>query len=246
MTTITYFCLYFDRTGQKTYLPILHKWVAAYRKHVGKNAPIGVLTDTKTVSFGGLAPYGDELDCLMVDPRPFQDCCREGNHFDYKSALICAALPQLPPESVVMDCDAIIAKDPTAALEAYANEPFCMVPDSGKRSIPWRTAGGEIRVPEHSSSVMMFGGPKNAAIREALGIDYRKAWHWLQAFDDAKQKWLVDIREQRAWSLVHHWSEATLMEPRLNWSIRHWGPSDDAFINHHHGDKKMERINKVY
>lgn len=236
---MTYFVTYFSHSKDGKYLPLLRAWFRALRA-VDTTTEAAILTDALTIANNGDVGREFGVQCLIVSPTPFKDCIRPGNHFDHKSALICAALPLLPRESVVFDCDAIIQRDPSNALEAYANEPFAMPPDSGKRTLPWRTAGGEIRLPEHSSSVLMFGS-NCPAMREALVEDYRKAWHWLAGYDDA-QGIICQIREQRAWSLVHYWAEGVLMEPRLNWSPYHWKPNADAFIVHHHGQKKFTDI----
>lgn len=228
--TPTIFLTYFDPTRTGRFEPILRTWFERY-KQSGCTLPVWLLSDLLTVPPD--MPFAGKV---VVGPSAFSDVMRTGNAFDYKSALICAALPLLPPGAVIMDVDAVFVKDPTTYFAALADEPFAMPPDSGRRRIPWKGSHGE-SIPEHSSSVMIFGDD-SAGMREALVDNYRKAWEWLAQHDDARG--IIDaIREQRAWSLVHFWSDACLMDERLNWSPYHYQDNPEAIILHHHGAKKF-------
>lgn len=221
----TLFVTYFDLDGTGRFLTILQRWFRAYNRSRCA-LPAVVLTNGLTH-----VPYELRATRQPVEAR-FRPLMRAGNVYDYKSALICSALPHLPAGAIVLDCDALFVADPTEALRQYTQELFAMPPDSGRRRIPYDSG-----IPEHSSSVMVFGEAL-ALMRESIVQSYVNAWEWLSKHDDAKGQ-IDKIREQRAWSLVHHWIDGTLMDERLNWSASHYAPNPDALIVHHHGSAKL-------
>jgi len=239
--SMRYFVTYFDRTGKGAYLPLLCSFFEYARKAGVPPECFNILTDERThPSLKDFAHVGK----LIVAPHAFADLMRPGNHFDYKSALICAALPLMPANSVILDCDMKIQHDPTDALFLYTFAPFAMPPDSGGRTIPWippewaKSSSSAIPLPEHSSSVLVFGD-SDPGIRGALVDNYRSAWNYL-AHNDTARGLIDDIREQRAWSLVHYWTESPLLAAELNWSAYHWQQNAEAFMVHHHGAKKFK------
>jgi hypothetical protein len=172
---------------------------------------------------------GGQMDCNII---------RTGNVFDHKSALICAALPDMPP-CVIMDVDAYLLADPTAALLQYESGGIAIAPDAGQRTIQWP---GNSTMPENSSSVMVFG--KTADIDQAVA-DYTKAWETLEEIDF---NWGLQntIREQVAWSVVAAQRDHAILPRTLNWS-RFWGEPtpENCIIYHAHGAEKW-KILPVY
>ena len=220
---------YFSMSGNTSYEPFIARWLRR-AESAGFCLPVSILTDLDTDADHHGVPV------VRADWREHQDVVRAGNHFDRKSALICAALPSLPP-CVIFDLDTDIALNPTEELLAYWYEPFAMPPDSGKRTIPWKDERGQF-IREHSSSVMVFGQPENEGVRHAIVDNYRCAWNWLRENSTGLPKWLDAIREQRAWSLLHYWAKAPLMPETLNWSGSHYPPNPAAKIVHYHGGSK--------
>lgn len=225
---------YFEVGGNTRYRPLLHHWITEYDRVVSDGMRVSVLTDRDTdpESFSGMF-------YLDVDPSPFADVMRPGNHFDRKSAIIATALssPMMDPgPCLIMDCDAIVHRDFTSALLDYlrAPLPISTPPDSGKRVIKARS--GHV-VHERSSSVLLFGRATQDERRQ-IAHDYRTCWHYLgQTEPDAGLA--TTIREQRAWTLVHHlWGTLNLPDV-WNWSPYHWKPNPDAYIVHHHGQRKF-------
>jgi hypothetical protein len=214
-------------------LPILRSWCCHWRNSETR-IPYQILTDRQTCERLANKEI-QRVDLRDFDPSPFADLMRQGNPYDYKSALICAALPHLPANSIIMDSDALIMRDITHRFDVVDGEPFAMVPDSGRRRIPWSGPHGKT-IMEHSSSVMFFG-TDDPVVRACLVATYRMAWHWLAANDDAKGQ-IEAIREQRAWSLVHWWEDAILMAEDLNYSHT-YKSHERAYVIHHHGAGKL-------
>lgn len=227
---------HFDLDDSGRFLPILASWFEHY--HRSRSTIVAsVLADEATRLTGLPINHADNATVWRFPVDAHRDLCRPGNPYDYKSALICAALPHLPADSIIMDSDALVMRDITTRFDVFAGEPFAMPPDSGRRRIPWSGSHGP-HITEHSSSVLFFGD-NSAGMREALVENYRKAWLWLDEHDDAKGR-IAAIREQRAWSLVHWWCDAVLMGEELNWSHT-YKDARKAYIVHHHGAKKLQR-----
>jgi hypothetical protein len=251
---LTVFVVYFAGKDPR-FRPLLRLWLEYFQRS-GCRLPLRILTDVATVRDHSAGPWvvadklHDEtrllgLPCTVVDPFEFTDLMREGNAFDRKSAIICAALPFLP-SCVIVDTDSFFVRDPTAALLANAVHEFAMAPDAGRRMIPL------IGDMEQSSSVMVFGkavdyvAPRGlpslgmTKARRFYGAAYRRAWHALADHPDEQHGLLSDIREQRAWSVVRFNDEAPLLPDTLNWS-RFWGDDHGrALIHHAHGREKWE------
>lgn len=166
-----------------------------------------------------------------ADLAPFSAVMRSGNPYDRKSAMICAALPHLPPCAIV-DVDMEFLRDPWPVLEPYAQDTFAIAPDAGGRWIP------KFDCPENSSSLMIFGSSPDLLSRDGLADEYFDAWQSLSEIDTSESSLEYAIREQRAWSVVAHAGGDPVLPDSLNWS-RFWGqPREDTCIVHHHGDAK--------
>jgi len=239
------FVTHFDLDGSGRFLPILASWLDHYRRS-GSTLPVSILTDERTKLPNYASPEDSiALEIVMAAHRvstdlvdAHRDLCRPGNVYDYKSALICAALPHLPADSIIMDSDALVMRDITQRFDLFSGEPVAMPPDSGRRRIPWSGSHGKT-IEEHSSSVLFFGDNSDG-MREALVENYRRAWLWLDEHDDARGQ-IDKIREQRAWSLVHWWCDAVLMSEDVNWS-HNYKDASKACIIHYHGAKKLTRM----
>jgi hypothetical protein len=189
---------------------------------------IRILTDEHSTRVSGHRVHvvSDE------DLAPFSAVMRPGNPYDRKSAMICAALPHLPPCAIV-DVDMEFLRNPWPVLEPYTRNSFAIAPDAGKRMIPV----GPVSYPEESSSLMLFGGTARKVIVE----EYVRAWESLR-FESNEHSLEFAIREQRAWSLVSRYLDEEVLPDSLNWS-RFWGPPrEDTCIVHHHGEAKWRFV----
>jgi len=228
-TVPTVFVVFFG--NDKRWVDLLTRWRETYKRS-GCPWPVYVLTDLETKL--------EWTACAKFCPWVHYKVIRPGNDFDRKSALICAALPFLPARSVVVDVDAFFLQDPSEMLAPYLDLPFAMGEDAGRRGI---TVKGIGTVPEHSSSVMVFGDPE---CRRSLVAEYVQAWEELiDAPGESRLE--VDIREQRAWSVVKHRTGAPLLPRELNDS-RFWGgPTAATCIYHAHGREKWnEQLRGVW
>jgi hypothetical protein len=223
---------------------ILGRWFEFYFAS-GCRWPVRVLTDMET----NLQPIGHLVQpraVVQVQTKEWAPVMRANNAFDRKSAIICAALPALAARSVVVDSDAFFMRDPSDTLMSYTRVPFAMAEDAGGRWIG--LAEGTIR--EQSSSVMVFGeeapgeteeSPRNTRnTRKVLAAHYVRAWQEL-AKTPNQSALEMDIREQRAWSIVKHRTGAPML-PRTCNDSRFWsGPSASTLIYHAHGKEKFTR-----
>jgi hypothetical protein len=219
--TMHLFVTYFD-DGTAKFLPLLNRWLEYYAAS-GCNLPVSVLTDMTS-------PVPDGVHCFRADPEKYAEVMRAGNPFDRKSALICAALPELPVCTVI-DIDAFLFQDPTEQLMRYSEDDLAVAEDAGGRSIP---LSGH---PECSSSVMVFGMCKD---RSVLTGHYVDAWHALAHVDSGLQQ---TIREQVAWSKVADDALYPVLPRCLNWS-RFWGTptAENCSIYHAHGAEKWGEL----
>lgn len=229
---MTIFVTYFDFDGTGRFLPLLRRWLEYYQRSACK-LPVEILSSVSHAP----ASHIDGVPVRVVDVREFAAVQRPGNPYDHKSAIICAALPHLPP-CVIVDCDVLFLRDPTEELLKFAHEPFAIAPDAGKRRIPMPDGS---TIQEESSSVMVFGDngcTDPQLLRRDLVAGYVRAWAMLSK-KDSPHGLVSNIREQRAWSVESHLRRAPVLPRSLNWS-RFWQmpPPPEALIYHAHGQSK--------
>lgn len=201
--------------GGEAHADFLRRWVDHFQAS-GCRLPARILSDKDRPGFG--------LETLIVDPSRFSEVIRESRPFDYKGALILAALDAVPGPFLVVDCDAFIVGDVEPELEAVAGKCVAIAPDTfeGRTFEIYGRA-----VTEGCAGVLFFGG----YVGGVLDFGYRYLWHKLAAIDGGKG-FHARMREQRAWSAL----ASGFLPETLNWSSkREENPA--AKIIHHHGPK---------
>jgi len=234
--TLTIYPIYYDFDGSTAFRPLLDRWIRYYERS-GCPLEWRILTDVDTGA--KLVGYHHNLSApTKEEVQAFADVIRPGNPFDYKSALICAALPNLPP-CVIVDVDTLWLQDPAPQLSAYADKLLMIAEDSGRRPI---SLEGSKPMVEQSSNLMLFG-EADLEEREWLVGAYQEAWNRLAASAQPQEQGGLGhtIREQRAWSVVFHEVMQCKPLPReLSWSLN-WGKSPippTVKLVHLHGQSK--------
>lgn len=224
MSTITIAVPFFGGKGAEKYLPHLKRWWERYNATHTKVSAV-VLTDDVTAAEKDML---QGLPLLVVDPRPHTNVVRvlePGRVWDYKAAIILAALKKLGP-TLVVDADTELMQDPEPLLRMLVGKPLMMAPDSGRP--PIRTAKGEELV-EHNAGVLWFGGDDHRLLIRS----YKEIFRELHL--DLPHNAVPALLEQATWSVLAHRMQAEELPARLNWQGHFWGPHPETVIRHLHG-----------
>lgn len=210
---------------RKRVRPLLDKWIEA-KARVAPNLTWFALTDE---------PLDYSTPFALVSIDGFRDLIRPGQVFDFKGALVCAALLRFSERLLVLDADAVLAKDPAPTLAAFSLVPISMPVDGGaicfSRSPFLEEPFAGIR--KCCAGVQFFGDGNG---RSRLVAGYRKAWTELAALP--RPPWsppLEHLREQHAWSIALRRRGGMYLPNAMNWAPHFYGESSDAVVNHHFG-----------
>lgn len=212
--------------------PLLDRWIAAKAKNA-PNVTWFALTDEPL-------DYGTPFALVSIDG--FRDLIRPGQPFDVKGALVCAALLRFPESILVLDADAFLAQDPTAALASFEHCPIAMPLDHGAimhgRAPDLDPPYGSVR--KVCAGVQWFGAVPG---RSRLVAGYRRAWEELRALP--RLPWrpaLPHLLEQYAWSLAMNRRGGRVLPAVFNWAPHFVGESPHAVVNHWFGFQKWSEL----
>ncbi len=220
--------------------PLLELWLAAYRS-CGidrERHPAVLLSDDFDVE--GIA-LDLEVGAHLVpqsDLAGFADLIREGQPFDKKGALVCRWLLDQPYPTLVLDADALLARDPAPTLEPFREAAVAMPLDHGsicchrKPTLEGPFAG----IKKLCAGVQYFGGGND---RSRLVAGYRRAFEEIVALPEVP--WTPPLRtltEQFAWSVCAHRRGGRILPASMNWAPEHLGENAFAVVNHYFGRGK--------
>lgn len=208
--------------------PLLDAWIAAKAKAAPDLAWFA-LTDE---------PLDYGTPNAVVSLEGFRDLLRPGQPFDVKGALVSAALLRFPEPLLVLDADAVLARDPRPGLAPFSGVSIAMPLDGGavmhgRAPLLSPPYGAVAKV---CAGVQFFGMTPG---RSRLVAGYRRAFEELRALP--RLPWsppLPHLLEQYAWSLAMNRRGGAILPVTYNWAPHFLGESPDAVVNHHYGFKK--------
>jgi hypothetical protein len=211
--------------------PLADAWYSAAVRHAGGS------------QIGFLVPPGSKVATaaavIECDVHGFADVVRPGQPFDLKGAIVCSFLLRAPETDgiLVLDLDAVLARDPREALEPFENAPVAMPIDHGA-ILYFRTPRLEAPY-EHVQKLcagVMYFGPGN---RSRLVAGYKRAWAELRPIEPWGRN-LSHLLEQYSWSLCLRRRGGAVLPHTMNWSPRHVGENPAAVVNHDYGLQKWK------
>ena len=213
------------------YLEMLHEWVRTL-KRTAPDAEFVIFTHDAADM---LKPF--DYPVLKLDISGYADVMRAGQPFDIKGALMCEAALAIDRPFLMLDSDALLIADPSAALGAMGNTPCAMPIDHGAI-----LSGHQLlcdkpfaAVRKMCAGVFWFG---DVTRRKALVGHYLMAWRELLSHNCPWTPCIPHLLEQYAWSLAHHRMNGATLPATMNWAPHIVGKSPHAIVNHLFGHKK--------
>lgn len=211
------------------YQKLLDEWFVAYRKLCIRQ-PVTIISDKQTKRGDGLHDWR-AYETPEYNPQ---------YQFDHKGDIVCAAIVDIAEPVLVLDTDAVFARDPAPLLESLALVPFAMPEDEGARGRKIRNRHAqEGPIAKRCAGVLWFGTSTNSKIKRSdLVHCYRSSFKELETGKYYEERRLF---EQHAWTMVAYYYKAPFLPRSLNWPdhITSVGPSEEAYINHRIGQRKF-------
>lgn len=216
------------------YLEMLHDWVRQLRKTGGQDVEFVIFTHDAA---DALKAFGYPV--MKLDISGYAEVIRAGQPFDIKGALMCEAAWAINRPFFMIDADALLVGNPSAALDAMGNTPCAMPVDhgaivSGHKAL-MDAPFSDVR--KMCAGVFWFG---DVTRRAELVTQYKLAWRELLSHECPWTPCIPHLLEQYAWSLAHHRMGGATLPATLNWAPHIVGPSPHAIVNHLFGHKKWK------
>lgn len=224
--------------GGGSYLTLLNKWLAHYRKS-GCQLPVTILTDLTSPipeeARGYWSSTYHPVSFLRFDPKALPLIIRSGNGFDVKGSLICQAL-QTVGRCLIVDIDAFFVKNPMDLIEDLPLEATIgMGADPSTRLIK----GVDFELVEKNAGVLYFGVTNSETRSDILNL-------YACLFNTLKTDNPGPLLEQIVWTVLHARMPGSCDLPKqLNWSRRWMENINEAVILHEHGDRKWLHVDDM-